>query len=157
MLLLPLWIQAQTLTITNGDKVLTVSNGNVVATASLITNAPPLVMTTNGVVIPQAFLAELANTTGIPIECLNILPLKVIVWIVGIAVCISLIRFFSSALRKIIPDNLQVNQLGLWLAHLAGEVNPSIEKLAAAAKPTPTQQISPIKPVGPVADTTKAP
>jgi uncharacterized membrane protein YfcA len=36
-------------------------------------------------------------------------------------------------LRKIIPDSWQVNKAGLALAHVAGEINPSILKLAVDA------------------------
>lgn len=39
----------------------------------------------------------------------------------------------SRYLRKIIPDRLQVNKLGLALAHIGGEVNPEIGKLAIAS------------------------
>lgn len=47
-------------------------------------------------------------------------------------------------LRKIIPDSWQVNKAGLMLAHVAGEINPTMLNLAAEAakealaKPTPT-------------------
>lgn len=59
-------------------------------------------------------------------------------------------------LRKIIPDSWQVNQAGVALAHLAGEVNPTVAKLAlasaqeAAVKSNPTASESKVVPPQPV-------
>lgn len=53
-------------------------------------------------------------------------------------------------LRKLIPDKLQANTFGLVLAHLGGEMNPTITKLAQAAidpKMTPPGSISSAVPI----------
>jgi hypothetical protein len=58
-----------------------------------------------------------------------------------LAVGIPLVNALARYARKAIPDNAQVNSLGLALAHVAGEVNPSIAKLAAEAA-SPSAQIA---------------
>jgi hypothetical protein len=77
-----------------------------------------------------------------------------------------LVLIGAKYLRKIIPDSWQVNQGGVLLSHLAGEVNPTVAKLAlasaqeAAVKANPTvseSKVVPPQPVGapPVAPVTK--
>lgn len=52
---------------------------------------------------------------------------------------LGLVLVGARYLRKVIPDKWQVNGLGLALAHVAGELNPTITKLAqAASDPTAT-------------------
>lgn len=41
----------------------------------------------------------------------------------------------AKILRKAIPDKMQASQLGVWLAHTALEVNPTVQKLADAVPP----------------------
>ena len=50
-----------------------------------------------------------------------------------LAIGIPLVKALAGYARKIIPDSSQVNKAGLLLAHVAGEVNPSIQKLQAIA------------------------
>jgi hypothetical protein len=113
---------AQTLTITNGDKVETVSNGFVVATAPLTLPAPPLV-TNDGKVVPQAFVDALAQATGIPSEVLKLIPLKYLFWLFVISVGLPVVSRYA---RKLVPDNLQTGKLGAALAHCALEINPQL-------------------------------
>lgn len=44
---------------------------------------------------------------------------------------ITAIYLAAKILRKAIPDKVQASQFGVWLAHVALEVNPSTNKLAA--------------------------
>jgi hypothetical protein len=151
--LLPI-CDAQNLLVTNGDTVLTVSNGVVVSSAAIVPQTPPIVLTTNGVVVPQAFLTEISVQTGIPVSLLNMIPLKYMVWIAVIYLILSSTKNIAIILRKVIPDDLQVGNFGLILAHLAGEVNPSIAKLAAAVQPVQMQK--PLTNEGPQAGTNLA-
>jgi len=50
------------------------------------------------------------------------------------AIGIPLVKSLASYARKAIPDSAQVNKAGLLLAHVAGEVNPSIAKLGTEAQ-----------------------
>ena len=50
-----------------------------------------------------------------------------------LAIGIPLVKALAGYARKIIPDSSQVNKAGLLLAHVAGEVNPTIQKLQANA------------------------
>lgn len=59
-----------------------------------------------------------------------------------LAIGIPLTKSLAGYARKIIPDTAQVNKAGVLLAHLAGEVNPSIPKLQAIADST-TQPTKP--------------
>lgn len=68
--------------------------------------------------------------------------------------------FLARYARKIIPDKLQVNSLGLLLAHWGGEINPSIAKLSqAAASPTavPMEQPAAAVPIPPPAQSLTPP
>jgi hypothetical protein len=67
-----------------------------------------------------------------------------------------LVLIGAKYLRKIIPDSWQVNQGGVLLSHLAGEVNPTVAKLAlasaqeAAVKANPTASESKVVPPQPM-------
>ena len=111
--------------VTNGDSVLTVSNGNVIATAPLVipvAPAPPLV-STNGYVVPQAFIDALAQATGIPEGVLRVIPLKGLFWLFIISVGLPVAARWA---RKLIPDDLQTGKLGTALKHAALEINPAL-------------------------------
>lgn len=113
---------AQVITVTSGDSLLTISNGLVVATMP-ITNAAPVLVTTNGQVVPQAFIDALASATGIPSEILKVMPLKALVWLFVVAVGLPVISRYA---RKLIPDRLQTGKLGDVLKHAALEINPGL-------------------------------
>jgi hypothetical protein len=78
--LFALCLTAQVLTVTNGASVLTISNGVVVSTAPLAAPDAALV-TTNGQVIPAALAADVATSLGIPAFIVNLVPLKILLWI----------------------------------------------------------------------------
>jgi hypothetical protein len=123
-------LQNQVLIITNGAYILTISNGTVVNAAPAPAPEPPLVAR-NGQVVPAAFVDAIAQATGIPSEVLAIIPLKGLFWLFVLSVGLPALARY---LRKWIPDSVQNNKAGLALAHIANEVNPTIEKLAAAAE-----------------------
>ena len=113
---------AQTLSITNGNSVLTVSNGTVIATQTISAPAPVLV-STNGQVVPQAFIDAIAQATDIPEGVLKVVPLKGLVWLFVLAVGVPVA---SRWLRKLIPDDLQTGNAGRVLQHMALEINPQL-------------------------------
>lgn len=53
--------------------------------------------------------------------------------VIALGILIPLIKSLAAYARKLIPDSWQVNKAGLTLANLAGEVNPTIQKLQTFA------------------------
>lgn len=115
-------VHAQTLQVTNGNSVLTVSNGVVVSTASLQAPEPALV-STNGQVVQAAFVQAIAQATGIPTAVLSVVPLKGLFWLFILSVGVPVAARW---LRKLVPDDLQTGAVGTALKHAALEINPNL-------------------------------
>lgn len=98
-------------------------------------------------------LAQITNNPQLPAlpdstasdiaKVFNDFGIHISVGTIGLALLfgIPFVKAMAAYARKLIPDSLQVNKLGLALAHVAGEMNPSIAKLGAAAV---EQQIAPL-------------
>jgi hypothetical protein len=119
---------AQTLSVTNGDKVLTVSNGSVIATTPLAVPAAPLppLVNSSGVVVPAALLDYISQQTGLPMEILQNIQVKYLVWFGILLTLYNSSQTVARDLRKILPDSWQTGKFGLVLKHVAREINPQL-------------------------------
>lgn len=111
------------------------SNANADATVQTITFSNGVPIATNSV----------AASTGSKLSAWSISAGSIVSEIGGL---LAAIVVFARALRKIIPDASQVNDAGVLLATIGGEINPSKAKLAAAAvnpsAPVPSVPPTPI-------------
>jgi hypothetical protein len=110
-------------TLTNGMLIESVSNGLIVSETPISTNTSPVIVGTNGVVLPDAFIDAIATATGIPVALVRVLPLKAIVWLFVLAVGVPVVSRWG---RKLLPDSIQTGAAGTVLKNLALEINPEL-------------------------------
>jgi hypothetical protein len=139
--LLALCLKAQVLTVTNGQSVLTISNNAVVSTAPLAVVAP--LVNTNGQVIPAALAADVATSLGIPAFIVNLVPLKLLLWI-G-----ALIWFLPYAGRAWHSYQADGGAKGIFNAVVFGTNVPVAMKLESTGQPVVPQSQPPIIPQPP--------
>jgi hypothetical protein len=144
---------------TNSDADLNTALSNVMFTVNQL-KLEAQAAKSNSAALSQVQTVTFSN--GVPIATNSIAapvftPAKINNWLESATAIVSTIGgllaalvILARSLRKLIPDAAQVNDAGVLLATLGGEINPSKAKLAAAAAapdaPIPTAPLSPVPP-----------